>query len=112
MQVRSFRIVKPCTSDGFFKTCTDRKQPYALAVQGPLVTRDGVVVPPIFTSFQGVFQKECVGNITLCAALEDAKATAANVELKGSSAAKGVPRAMPLAVLLCGALAALVLRRP
>lgn len=70
VKVRAFRIVKPCVSDGFFNDCKERKQPYALAVSGPLLTRNGEVIPPVFTSFQGYFRDECVGNITLCALLE------------------------------------------
>jgi len=41
-------------SDGYYKTCSQRPQPYALAVSGPLLTRkaDDLVYPPSLTAYQ------------------------------------------------------------
>ena len=41
-------------SDGYYKTCSQRPQPYALAVTGPLLMRkaDSLVYPPTFTAYQ------------------------------------------------------------
>jgi len=83
VKVRSFRVVEPCTGDGFFKECWSRKQAYSLAIQGDLLARNGEVVPPIFSSFRGSFEEECVGNITLCAILQDQKAGGDGLDLEG-----------------------------
>ena len=100
VKVRAYRIVKPCVSDGFLNDCKVRKQPYALAVSGPLLTRNGEVIPPVFTSFQGYFRDECVGNITLCAQLEyQQEAKAGNPVLStGDAALKRAP-STPLALI-------------
>eukprot|EP00802_Teleaulax_amphioxeia_P001324 Tamp_01326.p1 GENE.Tamp_01326~~Tamp_01326.p1 ORF type:complete len:1819 (-),score=331.43 Tamp_01326:83-5314(-) len=54
VKVVAHRIQRPCISDGYYKTCSIRAQPYAVVVSGPLLVRqsDGRIHPPTFNAFK------------------------------------------------------------
>jgi len=54
VKVVAHRVLRPCVSDGYYKTCTQRAQPYSLVVSGALLVRqsDQTTHPPAFHAYQ------------------------------------------------------------
>ncbi len=54
VRVSAYRVTEQCVTDGFYRECFTRRQPYALVVSGPLLARDsdGSLVPPVFSSYR------------------------------------------------------------